>query len=312
MVTGPTGAASPAISVQTRDLDEAREVCGEHLYPRSLRLLDTAAHLTARFAFLHLDGLTVGDIRYGAEIAGDCGELGSYHVNLPLAGTFAASHAGRLINGRTTHAGVYGPAGTNLLHRSSSDCHLLAVKIDRNALEDLLSALLDAPVRSRLRLAGEMDVRGGPGRACARMIRFLASEIDNPGGMLGHPMVAAPLVESLLLSLLYATGHQYQAHLQRLAARCAARQIGRVLDAIQDDPQRPYALADLAEIAGVSISCLRREFQRQVGLSPMAYLRKIRLAAVQAQLRRGDVAAASIPRDGTPAGFALRGRFSNR
>ena len=145
MTFGLAGAKPFAVSVETSDLDEAREVCGEHMYPRTLRVVDRPARLAARFAFLHLGGLTLADVRYGAEIAGDCGELGSYHVNLPLAGTFAAAHDGRSINGTTSRAGVYRPVGTNVLLSSSADCHLLALKVDTTVLEAKLAALLDNP-----------------------------------------------------------------------------------------------------------------------------------------------------------------------
>jgi AraC-like DNA-binding protein len=300
------------VSVETGDLDEAREVCGEHLYPRTLRILDGPARLAARFAFLHLDGLTVGDIRYGAEIAGDCGELGSYHVNLPLAGTFVASHRGRRINGTVTRAGLYRPVGTNVLLRSSVDCRLLAVKIDRMALERTLSAVLDAPVRGPVELAGEMDVRRTPGLGCAQLIRFLGTEIANPTGLAGHPIVAAPIRESLLLSLLYAAGHQYQQNLRGAGPRCARRQVGWAIDAIHAEPQRPYTLTALAEIAGVSLRCLRREFQRQVGLPPMAYLRRVRLARAHAELLGADPADIAIPDVARRWGFARPGRFTSR
>ena len=56
MTFGPADAKPFAVSVETSDLDEAREICGEHMYPRRLRVVDRPARLAARFAFLHLGG----------------------------------------------------------------------------------------------------------------------------------------------------------------------------------------------------------------------------------------------------------------
>jgi AraC-like DNA-binding protein len=312
MGSDPSGAEPYSVAVETCDLDEAREICGEQLYPWTLRVIGGPARMAGRFAFLHLDGFTVADLRYGAEIAGEYGERGSYHVSLPLAGTFSVVHHGQLINGTVRRAGVYRPVGANKLLRSSRDCHLLAVKIDRAVLEGALSALLDAPVRGPLRLGGEMDVTRAPGSSCAHLIRFLGSEIDNPNGLLRHPIVAAPIEESLLMSLLHAVGHQYRDDLRRPAAGCARRRVGRVVDAIEAEPQGPYTLAGLAAIAEVSLRCLQREFQRQYGLPPMAFLRRVRLARAHAQLLGADPAETSIADVARRWGFPRNRRFSTR
>src|SRR4051794_21547780 len=210
-----------AVSVGTSNLEEARATCGEHLYPRSMRLIDPSARLAARFAFLHLGGLTVGDVRYGAAVAGECAELGRYHVNLVLAGRFAARQGARTINGDTGTAGVYRPVGHNFLQGASADCHLLGLSVDTGVLEEALASLLNAPVRGRLRLAEQLDVRQAPGRTCAELIRLLADEIHNPTGLIYQPIAAAPLQESLLMSLLLAIGHQHHDVLRQRTPRCA-------------------------------------------------------------------------------------------
>jgi AraC-like DNA-binding protein len=155
-------------------------------------------------------------------------------------------------------------------------------------------------------------VRRAPGRGCAQLIRFLGAEIDNPTGLIYHPIVAAPLKESLLISLLYAVGHQYQDVLHRPESRCPRRRIKRAIDAIHAEPQRPYTLAALAEIAEVSLRCLQREFHRQVGLPPMAYLRKVRMARAHAELLGADPAETSVTDVARRWGFARPGRFTLR
>ena len=312
MRAGQAGAQPFAVSVETSDLDEARELCGEHLYPRSIRLLDRSARISGRFAFLHMGGLTLADVRYGAAIAGDCGELGSYHVNLPVAGRFVAVQGSRPITGDPGLAGVYRPVGKNVLLHCSADCHLLALKVNTAVLEDHLAALLDAPVRGRLRLAGHMDVRENPGRGHARLMRLIADEIDNPTGLIYQPIVAGRLEEAVLLSLLHAVDHQYRDLLHRPGPRCAYRRVARVVDAIQADPQQPYTMSGLARIANVSVPSLRREFLRQVGVPPMTYLRDVRLAGAHAELRAADPGARSAVHIARRWGFVHHRGFVRR
>ncbi|MEV6489360.1 AraC family transcriptional regulator [Actinoplanes sp. NPDC051633] len=301
-----------AVTVGTCDLDEARATCGEHLYPRSMRLIDPSARLAARFAFLHLDGLTVSDVRYGAAVAGECADLGSYHVNLVAAGHFAAQQGSRTINGDTNTAGVYRPVGHNFLHGASADCHLLSLSIDTDVLEEALASLLNAPVRGRPRLAEQMDVRRAPGRSCAELIRFLADEIHNPNSLIYQPLVAAPLQETLVMSLLFAVDHQYQDALRQSAPRCPSHRVNRAIDAIRDEPQRPYTVAALAKIAGVGLGCLQQEFHRQVGVPPMAYLREVRLARAHNELVDADPDQTSVADVARRWGFARPGWFADR
>lgn len=302
-----------AVSVETSDLDEAREVCGEHLYPRSLHLIDPPARFAARFAFLHMTRLTVADVRYGAEIGGHTGDLGNYHVNLPLAGRFAARQGRRSIPGDSNRAGVYRPIGDNTLDRSSADCHLLAVKIDTAALEKHLATLLDRPLRAgSIQLAESIDLQRDPGRSFAQLIRLVGDEIHDPTGLARHPIAAAPLEEALLIALLHAVDHQYRDLLTNPGPRGAARHVTRVIDAIQADPQRPYTLSVLAKLAGVSVRCLRREFHRQVGMSPMAYLREVRLARAHDDLVHGDAADTTVAAVAHRWGYTRPARFTQR
>jgi len=301
-----------AVSVGTSNLEEARATCGEHLYPRSMRLIDPSARLAARFAFLHVGGLTVGDVRYGAAVAGECAELGSYHVNLVLAGHFTARQGARPINGDTSTAGVYRPVGHNFLHGASADCHLLGLSLDTGVLEEALASLLNAPVRGRLRLAEQLDVRQPPGRTCAELIRLLADEIHNPSGLIYQPIVAAPLRESVVMSLLFAVGHQYQDVLRRRTPRCPGHHVARAIEAIRAEPQRPYTVAALAEIAGVGLRCLRQEFHRQVGMPPMTYLSEVRLARAHRELVEADPDRTSVTDVARRWGFARRSWFATR
>jgi AraC-like DNA-binding protein len=251
-------------------------------------------------------------MRYGTEFCGDCGDLGAYHVNLPLTGGFAASQAGRPISGDGVHAAVYRPVGETVLRRVSADCRFLALKMDRAAVEQQLAADLDAPVRGPLRLAERLDLRRPPGRGCADLIRLLAAEIDNPTGLVYQPLVAAPLAKPIVASLLLAVDHQYHDALAGRAPRPSAPAVSRAVDAIRAEPRHPYTVAELAGIAGVGVRSLRQEFRRRTGMTPMAYLWEARLAGAHAELLTADARITSVAEVAHRWGFTRRGSFAVR
>jgi transcriptional regulator GlxA family with amidase domain len=60
--------------------------------------------------------------------------------------------------------------------------------------------------------------------------------------------------------------------------------IHRVLDYIDQHANEPLTTADLTQVAGVSARGLQDGFQKQVGMSPMAYVRNARLERAHADL----------------------------
>ena len=62
--------------------------------------------------------------------------------------------------------------------------------------------------------------------------------------------------------------------LQTATALAAVR---RARDIIAADPAMPHSLVSLADAAGISVTTLKRDFQRAFGTSPIAFLRKQRL-----------------------------------
>jgi len=70
--------------------------------------------------------------------------------------------------------------------------------------------------------------------------------------------------------------------------------IVRVLEAIQSMPERQWHLEDMARVAHVSVSQLRRLFQIATGLTPNAYLVRERVARACKLLTESDLPLAAI------------------
>jgi AraC-like DNA-binding protein len=292
--------ATQVVSIRTGDLDEARYVVSRYFYANFVDLLQPSARLAATFNVVQTHGVTVGELAYGADIRMRLGELGAYHVDVPLSGRLVwrqGAHGDAVAT--TEQAAVFQPVGETVLERWAADCRLLAVKIDQQALETELERMLGTPVRAPLHLGTTLDLSRGTGLSWARLVRFLASEADNPDGLIGHPVLGARLREDLLRGLLLAVPHRYRERLAEAGRRPAApRAVRQAVDAIQEHPERPLTVGGLSELVGVGERALQHGFQRHIGMSPMAYLRHVRLARVHEELqanapgevRVGDVA----------------------
>jgi AraC-like DNA-binding protein len=297
-------------SVTTTDVDEARVTIGTYFYPTFLDVLGSAADLSARFDLVTSGPVTIGDMRFGVDVGLRFGELGAYHVDLPLTGELWWRQGRRPAVAGPATAAVFQPVGDTTLERWHADCRLLAVKIDQQVLQTHLASLLDAPVRTPVTLDTEFDVSSGPGRTWAGLVRVLATESRVSGGLLGHAGPAEHLQQSLVAGLLALASPQYREAAGQGIRGWAPRTVKRVVEAIHAHPANPFTMASLAEIAGVSARTLQDAFRRHVGTPPMTYLRDLRLANAHRELHRAGPEETTVAQVAYAAGFAHLGRFA--
>ena len=84
-----------------------------------------------------------------------------------------------------------------------------------------------------------------------------------------------------------------------------------MVDAIHDEPERPFTVGDLAAIAGMSVRSLQEGFRRHVGCAPMTYLQQQRLLRAHDSLRRSDPLRVTVAAVAHRWGFAHLGRFAS-
>ncbi len=295
------------------DVEAAREVLREAFYTMDVEVLRPPSTWTARFAVGGCRTVTLGDLEFGVDVRVRAGELGAYHVNLPLTGAMAF-HQGRdephrVRAGRA--AGVFQPAGDTVVDSWDGDCRILAVKIGRTELETQLERMLDRPVRGPIDLGAELDISGGAGASWSRLVQVITADVSGPDGLTAHPVIGARMKEALVTGLLLATDHRYRGPLERQSPALAAPgAIRRVVEAMRAQPGRPFTVADLADIAGVGSRALQQSFARYVGMPPMTYLRQVRLSLVHDSLRVADPGATTVAQVAYRYGFTHLGRFA--
>lgn len=140
-------------------------------------------------------------------------------------------------------------------------------------------------------------------RSWLHMVRVLSAELPNMAGMLTNELVKAQVASAVLTGFLLAITPDERA----TAAR--PRIVKRVVDRLHEDPARAWTVADMAEIAGVSVRRLQEGFQEYLGTSPMAYLRDVRLTRIHEELSRHQ-RNSTIAEIAARWGFPHTGRFA--
>jgi len=307
----PAGDIPAVAALQTTDVDEAGAFCRSLLYGSlQVTLSDDARGFRFAGEVVRLGSITVGEISYGTDVHLTIGELTSaYHVLAPVTGSLESRHRGVYVVADPTRAAVYRPVGDIDLYWGG-DCRLLSVKVERAALEREVDAALDRRVITPLPLGASFDLVTGPGRSWAALVRLLHAELRGPDGLGREPRMAAGWRDLVISGLALTVEHPYGEEPAGLSGPRRPRQVKRALDAMHAEPWRPYTVGELALIAGVGVRLLQASFRRHVGMSPLAYLRRLRLDGVHAELSRSDEWQVQVGEVAYRWGFTHLGRFA--
>ncbi|MDT7672755.1 MAG: hypothetical protein QOD82_657 [Pseudonocardiales bacterium] len=299
-----------SLMARTRDADEARELASAFLYPQRLDLLDLSTELDMVMYAGEIGPILIADCEYGTDVGIDPGELGSYHVNLPLSGRLRTTHRGRTVDADAGTAAVYQPTGATVLNRWFGDCRQLCIKIEKTALESTLAGCLGRSDVGPIEFEPILDVSTGVGRDWAKLVCLVNDQLRNSGGLIDQPIVAAPLAQGLLAGLLAAAGHPYRRLLDEPAQPCRPPMVARAIEYLHEHADRPVTVADLAAHCWVSVRSLQEGFQRHIGEAPLRHLRTIRLARVRAELLASDPHQVTVASVAHRWGFGHMGRFA--
>src|SRR5581483_9322366 len=137
--------------------------------------------------------------------------------------------------------------------------------------------------------------------------RLLASEFDRSGSLLEQPLTQAYFERLIMTGLLLAQAHNYSDLLRSPRPPAPPRAVKKALALIESHPEQPLTVNDLARAAGVSARSLQTGFMNHLDMSPMAYLREVRLRRAHAELQSGTT---TVTEAAYRAGFTHLSRFA--
>ncbi|MFD0418315.1 AraC family transcriptional regulator [Streptomyces sp. NPDC127108] len=163
-----------------------------------------------------------------------------------------------------------------------------------------------------VRLTGDRPVSPAAGRQLRQTIAYLHDTLCTAESPAHHPLLVSAATQLLAASVLNtfpSTAYADPTAADRRDAHPVT--VRRAVAYIDAHAQSGLSLADIAEAVHVSIRTLQCAFRRHLDTTPMAYLRRVRLAHVHAELLSAD------PRSGTTVtavaarwGFLQPGRFA--
>ncbi|ORV56572.1 hypothetical protein AWC05_10200 [Mycobacterium florentinum] len=268
---------------------------------------------TDAFSFTHrvrrLGPITLLDIDFHDDVWVNGGDIRPhYHVTVPIAASWATRDGRSPVVSKASSVRVYRPEGKAGISRYAG--RLLAVMIDRQAVEEALAGALGHSITSQIDCQPVMMTTDQAVRSWIKMVSLLAEQLFEPGSPLQQPMVGLPFAESVVHGLLLATDHSYRAALDADAPEPAPPAVRAALDVIEAEADQPLTVSVLAERSYVSVRTLQQAFRDHLGITPMAYLREVRLGRAHQMLLESDPARVTVASVAYRWGFTNLGRFA--
>lgn len=297
--------------VYTHDVEEAADLVTRAYAPHRLEVRDTGG-FGMYMKLMRAGRMNIGHTSFDSYsiILQAPPMLTYYALSFTSHGSLQVKSGGQTANVTPATAVIIAPTDALQFDSASPNCKLLSVRLDRTVLQDELAAMLGRPVGRPVLFDFTADLSRGPGAHVARAVRIACDEISEPEGIAHNAILASRLEQLVCSSLLVSQAHSYSEELAQDDRPALPAAVRTVVDVVEADPMAVTTAGDMARIGTVSLRSLEQGFIQSLGVSPMAYLRQVRLARVRADLRHADPATTTVSAVAHRWGFFHLGRFA--
>ncbi|MEU5000377.1 AraC family transcriptional regulator [Streptomyces sp. NPDC021622] len=209
----------------------------------------------------------------------------SYFVNIGVSGAISASRGSQQATLDKATAGVVNPGDTQELRPlPCSRTRFVGLRIDTALIDQEFTALTGHPPVSTVRFDFALDLAKAKGRAVRLLVRSLLEQLDSGDPLFRRAELQRSQLRSIVTALLLAQPHSHTGELRDGPSPVHPRSLRAALAFIEANLTERIRLADIARAAGCSPRTISLAFRDRLGLSPMSYVRNLRLDRIRADL----------------------------
>ena len=293
--------------VDTHDADLMREI----LFTRygAIRFEASAsAPFLGRSAVAQLGSAALVMCGYGGPALAEFPEASFVRLQFAFSGEARTTVAGHTVEVNALKPCVT-PANRPCRIEFGTGYQQILIRIEQDALERKLAALLGAKPRGRLEFASVLAANQLHLDGLKNLLRFVAGELAAPSAQLSH-FLLKEFEETLVVAFLKAVPNSSSDALQRRPGESTNAHVRLVEEYIDAHWQLPISVEQLASVTGVGVRSVFATFKRNRGYTPIAYLKMVRLKNANQLLRR-PTEATTVTEVAWHCGFSNLGHFAN-
>ena len=292
-------------ALRTQDPDELRQRLSGLFAVWSMELgPDARGSFKGRLNHRQMQNVGITFARYGSALAVSLSQAGVYLQGFPIRGSgevVVDGSEGTISRNR----GIVGGPGADMRIKYSPDFEHLILRFQPEKLTRTLSRLIGRPVDPPLRMAASMGIVQDPQR---RLLEFVVRELGRSDTPLPS-LVLAELEEALIVAFLTCNRHNYSHYLEGTAQAVAPWQVRRAEEYVEQNWDQPLTVEALALVTNSSVRSLFYSFKSSRGISPMAFVRRVRLRHANEMLKSAG-SEKSVTSIAYACGFSNLGHFA--
>ncbi|WP_394939688.1 AraC family transcriptional regulator [Psychromicrobium sp. YIM B11713] len=300
---------SQHLVAQTTDPQSASTTMKSHFGVKSLFFNPTVETVDFTLSQIELGTIQISYFKYGEEVVvqPDTSRERVF-VGIPIRGSARVRVQSEHFISGPEWGTVISPGMDTTISRSKSMDGLL-LSIPCHSLEPFLSCLPPDEKIKDLHFSPALNMLDPAVQSWLRMLRTLLIDLNNAVPLFRSPILSVNAEQMIIVGLVHAHPNRH-ASLPRSTHKCAQRALGQVLQVMQEMPEHPWRVAELAALAGVSVRTLQTHFRKEFGVGPVTKLQQIRLRNIRRALTLASPDEISITEMALKWGFGNPGRFA--
>lgn len=280
---------------RSHNLEQARDTISDAYDSHLLEPLGAQRDVDISLHVASLNSVNFSLVHYGSDVVATVEEGSGIYVLMPIAGHLEVNSGGQRLFCKPG-SGVVLNAGVGFQKIMRNGYKQLVVKFDPEALLQHLGDLKGIIPSSPIHFDSMMDTSSSRGASWWRTVHYVMEELRNADLSCPQQLIYEPLEKLLMQNILRCQSHNYSRALEAPKEfQLTPWYIKKAEDYLQSNYSEAVTLEALAQITGVSPRSLQYGFKKARGITPMQYLKEIRLERVRDKLLRGDPESSVTP-----------------
>jgi AraC-like DNA-binding protein len=291
--------------IDTKQPDEVRHLLLDVFDARYFDVRQDSRPFHVTWNFVRLKHIDLGYSYYNSAACVGIGSIGMVRQMFSLTGSSRTAFGSRHFTSDRNHSSLI-PADAEARIDRGAGHGEFRLRIDAKALQAKLGAIIGTPVAGNLEFAAPGS--GPEMHRLRRILLFLANQLDGEDAKIPDP-VLAEYAQLVMVAFLTANRHNFSHLLDRTPPAPGPWQVRLVEEYIEANWKLPLSIETLAAVTGGSARSIFKAFKEARGVSPMAFVKGVRLAHAKRMLQMlGD--ATSVIDVAFQCGFLNAGHFA--
>ncbi len=277
--------------LSSKDLHEMRDILARLTNTDEVDVIGKGREIDASLRCADLGGQSLLHITYGAvptRVQTQANDEDSLLLFILTGGMAEVKHQGKTFDISPNTGLMRDKRNPLTAHQDAFESFVVPLSID--GLKQHARKLLgEEACLADIQFDVELDLTTPNGQHLRNTVTYIAGALDGPLYEAGNPILQAGLKDLLLTSVLSLLPNSATAALQgRPKAVAVPYYVKRARDFIHAHADMAITLETLARHAGCSYRSLQMAFNDAFGMSPIAYVKYVRLTLAHDDLRRAD------------------------